>query len=95
MSDITDNIITHLILSSASLFVLAKSYESLLVAEISQLCYGGIARLISFGSTDGICVASCFLIITRQPVVIPAGRLVLGRMLNVVGGGMDPYIDVA
>ncbi len=95
MYDISDNIITHLILSSASLFVLSRSYESLLIAEISQLCYGGIARLISFGSTDGICVASCLFIMTRQPVVISVGRLVLGRILNVLGGGMDPYLDVS
>ena len=38
-----------------SVFLFIKSYGSMLVAELSQLCYKGVLRRIALGSTDGLC----------------------------------------
>ena len=46
--------INDIILGFASVYFTIKSYENILVAEISQLCYKGVLRTIALGSTDGL-----------------------------------------
>jgi len=83
------------ILGFAAVFLLVKSYASCLVAELSQVCYGGVLRAIALASTDGLCTFSCGFVISLQPVSVPVGRIALGRILNVVGSSIDPYLDLA
>jgi len=84
-----------LILEFAAVFLFLKSYASCLVAELSQLCYGGVLRAIALASTEGLCTFSCGFVISVQPVIVPVGRIALGRILNVVGSSIDRYLDMA
>ena len=83
------------ILGFAAVFLFIKSYASCLVAELSQLCYKGVLRAIALASTDGLCTFSCSFVISLQPVIVPVGRIALGRILNVVGSSIDRYLDLA
>ena len=78
-----------------AVFIFIKSYASCLVAELSQLCYRGILRAIALASTDGLCTFSCSFMISLQPVIVPVGRISLGRIINVVGSSIDSYVDMA
>ena len=83
------------ILGFAPVFLFIKSYPSWLVAELSG-CYKGVFRTIALGSTDGLCTnASCTFSLSFQPYIVPVGRIALGRILNVVGSSIDPYIDLS
>ena len=83
------------ILGFAPVFLFIKSYSSWLVAELSG-CYKAVFRTIALGSTDGLCTnASCTFSLSFQPYIVPVGRIALGRILNVVGSSIDPYIDLA
>jgi len=84
-----------LISGFASVFVLVKSYSNSLVGELSQLCYGGVLRAIAFSSTDALCTWRCYSLIGLQPVVVPVGRLALGRIFNVLGSVIDLYMELA
>jgi ATP synthase F1 beta subunit len=75
-------------------FLFIKSYASCFVAELSQLCYKGVFRTIALGSTGGMCTFSCRALLLSQPVVVPVGRIALGRILNVVGSCIDAYIPL-
>nr|AVY51802.1 ATP synthase CF1 beta chain [Pyrocystis lunula] len=84
----------HVLLGFTSMFLAVRSYSNILVAELNQLCYGGLLRCIALGSTDGLCSWRCLSILTFQPVIVPVGRLTIGRILNVVGSVIDRYIDL-
>ena len=71
-----------------------KSYASCLVGELSQLCYTGVYRSIALGSTDALCTWRCYSFIALQPVIVPVGRIALGRIFNVVGSIIDPYMEL-
>jgi hypothetical protein len=83
-----------IILGFASLFLLIKSYASCLVGELSQLCYKGVLRTIALGSTDALCTWRCLSLIGLQPVIVPVGRIALGRIFNVLGSIIDRYIPL-
>ena len=78
----------------ASLFLHAKAYANLLISEVSQLCYKGVLRIISLGQTDGLCLWRCGFDLFIQPVVVPVGRMTLGRIFNVVGSVIDMYYEL-
>jgi hypothetical protein len=84
----------HIMLGFAPVFLFIKSYASCFVAELSQLCYKGVFRTIALGSTGGTCTFSCRMVLILQPVIVPVGRIALGRILNVVGSCIDPYIPL-
>merc|ERR1719229_387870 len=76
------------------MFLTVRSYSNILVAELNQLCYGGLLRCIALGSTDGLCSWRCLSILSFQPVIVPVGRLAIGRIINVVGSVIDSYLDL-
>mmetsp|Transcript_69745 Transcript_69745/g.175665 ORF Transcript_69745/g.175665 Transcript_69745/m.175665 type:complete len:757 (-) Transcript_69745:15-2285(-) len=78
-----------------SAFMLSKSYQNFLVAEISQLCFGGLLRAVALGTTEGLSTWRVPFINLYQPVVVPVGRLSLGRIFNVTGASIDRFIDLA
>jgi hypothetical protein len=82
-----------ILLGFAPVFVFIKSYASWLIAELSQLCYKGVLRTIALGSTDGLCTWRVPFILTFQPVMVPVGRIALGRIFNVVGSIIDRYME--
>ena len=84
-----------IILGFAPVFLFIKSYASFLVAELSQLCYKGVLRTIALGSTDGLCTWRCTFVMGLQPVIVPVGRIALGRIFNVVGSIIDRYMELS
>jgi ATP synthase F1 beta subunit len=83
-----------IILGFAGVFLLVKSYANCLVGELSQLCYAGVNRAIALGSTDALCTWRCLSLVALQPVIVPVGRIALGRIFNVVGSVIDPYVEL-
>jgi F-type H+-transporting ATPase subunit beta len=83
------------VLGFASVFWLIKSYVTSLVAEISQLCYGGLFRAIALGSTHGLSTFSCTFLLSLSPLIVPVGRIALGRILNVLGSSIDSYMELS
>ena len=87
--------VRDIILGFAPVFLFIKSYASCLVAELSQLCYKGVLRTIALGSTDGLCTWRCTFVMVLQPVIVPVGRIALGRIFNVVGSIIDRYMELS
>jgi F-type H+-transporting ATPase subunit beta len=59
-----------------------------LVIEVAQHLGESVARCIAMDSTDGL-VRGMPVLDTKNPIVIPVGREILGRILNVVGQPVD------
>ncbi len=76
-------------------FFFMKSYASWLVAELSQLCYKGLLRRMALGSTDGLCTWRVSFLMCFQPILVPVGRIALGRIFNVLGSSIDPYMHLS
>jgi len=87
--------IRDILFGFASVFLFIKSYANCLVAELSQLCYGGVLRAVALGPTDGLCTWGCSFLMVLQPVIVPVGRIALGRIFNVVGSGIDRYMELS
>merc|ERR1712050_504956 len=81
-------------ISLSSVFLICREFINLLEVEISQLCFGGLLRGISLGSSEGISCwkVSCYS--SYQPLVVPVGRNVLGRLFNVLGSTIDSFIEI-
>ena len=77
-------------LEMASLFLLIKSYASIPTLEISQVHYKALLRTIAFASTQCLSTWRCFSSFSLQAIIVPVGRIALGRILNVVGSIIDP-----
>ena len=93
--EVCDINVRDIILGFAPVFLFIKSYASCLVAELSQLCYEGVLRTIALGSTDGLCTWRCTFVMVLQPVIVPVGRIALGRIFNVVGSIIDRYMELS
>jgi F-type H+-transporting ATPase subunit beta len=94
-NDVKDLNTRDVVLGFASVFLFAKSYANFLFGELSQLCYGGVLRAIALGSTDGLCSWQCRFMLGLQPVIVPVGRIALGRIYNVVGSVIDRYNELS
>ena len=77
-----------------TVFLFLKSYTNCLISELSQLCYKGLIRSISLSSTDGLCTFIYFTLFIWQPIIVPVGKLPLGRVLNVLGSSIDSFINM-
>lgn len=95
LQEVCDINTRDIVLGFASVFLFVKSYANVLVAELSQLCYGGVLRAIALGSTDGLCTWRCTFLMGLQPVIVPVGRIALGRIFNVVGSVIDRYMELS
>jgi F-type H+-transporting ATPase subunit beta len=84
-----------MMLGFASVFWIIKSYITSLVAEVSQLCYKGLFRRIALGSTHGLSTFSCPFLLSLSPLIVPVGRIALGRILNVLGSSIDSYMELS
>ena len=93
--EIEDMTRTSIVAGVSSLFLLSKAYASAVTAEVSQLCRGGICRSIALGTTDGLNTRLSKALFTYQPLVVPTGLLVLGRIFNVSGSVIDRYVELS
>ena len=94
VEEVEDMNSSDVVLGFTSVFLFVKAYQNCLVAEVSQLSYGGVIRAIALGSTDGLCTWRCTFLMSFQPVIVPVGRVGLGRIFNVCGGVIDPYMEL-
>jgi F-type H+-transporting ATPase subunit beta len=83
-----------LVIGFAALYMTGRQYSNSLVAEVSQQMYGGILRCIALSSTEGLSTWKCSIQLNMQPVIVPVGKLSLGRILNVLGSSVDMYGDL-
>ena len=65
-----------------------KNGTSLLVLEVAQHLGEGIVRTIAMDGTEGL-VRGQEVTDTGQPITVPVGREVLGRIMNVIGEPID------
>jgi len=65
-----------------------NSQENNLVLEVAQHLGENKVRAISMDSTDGL-VRGSKVINTKQPISVPVGEEVLGRIINVIGEPVD------
>lgn len=84
-----------LIESLSSVFLFVRAYANWCCVEVSQVGFGGKLRGISLGITEGLSSWRVTTYFTYQPLIVPVGRAVLGRLFNVLGSTIDPYLEVA
>lgn len=71
-----------------------KIYDALridtngLILEVEQQLGDGIVRTIAMGSTDGLRL-NLTVTNTNNPIMVPAGKSTLGRIMNVLGEAID------
>lgn len=59
-----------------------------LVVEVHQHLGGGRVRAVAMGTTDGV-RRGMDVVATGAPISVPVGKVVLGRMFNVLGDAID------
>lgn len=89
--DLTNN---GLIESLSSVFLFVRAYANWCCVEVSQVGFGGKLRGISLGITEGLSSWRVTSYFTYQPLIVPVGRAVLGRLFNVLGSTIDPYLEL-
>ena len=82
------------LLGLTALFILVRSCSNCLIVEVSQQLYGGVVRCVSLGPTEGLSTWRCEALLNLQPVVVPVGRVALGRIFNVTGSVVDAYEEI-
>ncbi|MCL2099268.1 MAG: F0F1 ATP synthase subunit beta [Oscillospiraceae bacterium] len=65
-----------------------------LIAEAAQQLGGGVVRCVAMDSTDGL-VRGAASEDLGEPIAVPVGEAVLGRMFNVLGEVIDGDVDIA
>ena len=81
--------------SLSACFLFVREYDNWCPIEISQVGSGGKMRGISLGVTEGLSAWSTPSFLTYPPLIVPVGRAVLGRLFNVTGSTLDPYLDLS
>ena len=56
-----------------------------------KLSHKALLRTIAFSTTQCISTWRCLTLFSLQAVIVPVGRIALGRILNVVGSIIDPH----
>ncbi|HRQ71583.1 MAG TPA: F0F1 ATP synthase subunit beta, partial [Phycisphaerales bacterium] len=64
-----------------------------LTGEVQQHLGGGRVRAVALGSTDGL-RRGLPCLDTGQPVTVPVGEMVLGRVFNLLGDAIDKKPDL-
>lgn len=67
---------------------IARENENQLVLEVQQHLGENMVRTVAMDSTDGL-VRGMEAVDTGQPITVPSGPKVLGRLLNIVGNPID------
>lgn len=65
-----------------------EGIEEILITEVQQHLGESIVRTVAMDSTDGL-VRGMEVIDTGEPIMIPVGQEILGRLINVTGDAID------
>ena len=84
----------HLAEAYIAVFLFFKSYDNFLITEVSQILTDGVLRTIALGSTEGLSTWRTPCYHYSQPVMVQVGTIALGRLFNVVGATIDPYLEL-
>ncbi|MEL7058540.1 MAG: F0F1 ATP synthase subunit beta [Acidobacteriota bacterium] len=68
--------------------VMGETFQETLWCEVAQHLGGGRVRAVSLGSTDGL-QRGARIVDTGEPVKVPVGEEILGRVFNMVGEPID------
>ena len=71
-----------------------KFGDKVIVTEVAQHIGDDVARCVALSSTDGL-RRGMEAVDTGEPIKVPVGKEVLGRMFNVIGETIDEKGDVA
>jgi F-type H+-transporting ATPase subunit beta len=93
--EVCDMNTNDVVLGFAAVFLFVKSYANCLVGELSQLCYGGVLRAVALGSSDALSTWRVGFLMCFQPVIVPVGRIALGRIFNVLGSVVDSFLELS
>ncbi len=70
-----------------------EGVEEILITEVQQHLGESIVRSVAMDSTDGL-VRGMEVIDTGEPIMIPVGQEILGRLINVTGDPIDGKGDI-
>jgi len=70
-----------------------KITDGVLIVEVHQHLGGNRVRAVAMGTTDGV-RRGMEVVATGAPISVPVGKVVLGRMFNVLGHAIDGKPDV-
>ena len=76
------------IYNALSVEITAGDQKSTLTGEVQQHLGGGEVRAVALGSTDGLTRGTA-VVDSGQPVSVPVGEAVLGRVFNLLGDPID------
>ena len=71
-----------------------RSDQSVLILEVQQHLGENIVRCVSMDSTEGM-IRGMEALDTGEPISVPVGPQVLGRLINVVGEPIDELGEVS
>ncbi len=72
---------------------IARDNGTFLVAEVQQMLGSNRVRTVAMASTDGL-RRGMKVINTNEPIKVPVGKEILGRILNVVGEPVDELGEI-
>jgi len=83
------------LLSCVSIISIIKTAANVLFTEINLLEPFGLFRSVALSWTEGLNTWASFLWLNFQAMVVPVGSSSLGRIINVVGSAIDPFLEWA
>jgi F-type H+-transporting ATPase subunit beta len=74
--------------SMNDIVLLTKDNDSFIVAEVRQFIGSGSVRTVALEATDGL-KRGALVFNTKEPLKVPVGERILGRMMNLFGDSID------
>ena len=71
----------------------AKSATNTVFSECNLLESFGLFRTVALAWTEGLNTLASHASLAFQPTAVPVGLATLGRLVNVVGSAIDPFLD--
>jgi len=70
-----------------------KSATNVVFSECNLLESFGLFRTVALAWTEGLNTLASYASLAFQPMAVPVGLATLGRLVNVVGSAIDPFLD--
>jgi hypothetical protein len=81
------------LLSCVSIISITKTATNTLFTEINLLEPFGLFRSVALSWTEGLNAWASSLWLSFQAMIVPVGSSSLGRIINVVGSAIDPFLE--
>jgi len=80
-------------LACAGLCCIVKSASNVVFSEVQALEPFAFFRTVALAWTEGLNTWASYAWLNFGAVAVPVGRSTLGRLINVVGSALDPFLD--